>query len=538
MKHSVIFLLFLVAASTLFAQKEQQPKLVVGIVIDQMREDYLTRFSYHYSEDGFKKLMKEGYVFNNMHFNYAPTYTGPGHASIFTGATPYNHGIIANDWYDRNLQKEVYCAGDPDYTTVGSESKNGKMSPHRLLSSTIADQISLSQQFDNRSFGISIKDRGAIFPAGHSGQAYWYDKKTGDFITSTFYQKQLPDWVQTFNQDKKASAYMQKVWHPLHPLKSYTASGKDLLPYEAGYEENKPQFPYRLGNLEKPFEALPATPFGNSLLKDFALQLLRNTDIGRSKSNDFLSISFSSTDYVGHQFGPNSKELQDTYVRLDRDIAAIIAELDSTIGRDNYVLFLTADHAAADVPQYLKDHNIPAGTFHKNVRPELEAKMDEKYGAEDWIQSISNKQVFLNPEACTMKKVSPKKARKFIAQHLLQYDGISKTYTTEQMKYLPYAAQGLTGLLKKGYNQQRSGDVLIVFEPGWFASTYDKGTTHGSAYPYDTHVPMIWLGSEIPTGKNFEKQSITSIAPTLSFLLDITLPNSSFAAPLEEILPE
>lgn len=529
-------LIFLFAFLFISVHAQEKPKLVVGIVIDQMRQEYLTRFEKHFSEEGFKKLIREGYTFKNMHYNYVPTFTGPGHASIYTGATPFTHGIIANDWYDKTQKKEVYCAADTAYQTVGSSSDNGEMSPHRLLTSTLSDEISLRQQFRNQTIGISIKDRGAIFPAGHSGKAYWYDKSNGKFITSSFYHNALPEWIQGFNNKNLAQQYMKKGWKLMLDPKEYQGSGEDQNNYESGFYGQAPVFPYQFKNDDHQFKYLPATPHGNSILKDFALTLLEQTKIGQGTTTDFLSISFSSTDYVGHQFGPNSKELEDTYIRLDSDIAAILKKLDETVGKGNYVLFLTADHAVAEVPRYLKDHNIPAGTFQQDVSEELDAAIDERFGQDDWIENISNMQIFLSHESCKKHEIDLNELRHFVADYLLKFDGIFKTYTAQDIHTLPYNSKGIAGLLHRGYNQKRSGDVLISFEPGWFASSYMTGTTHGSAFTYDTHVPMLWYGGNIPQGRSYDKKAITSIVPTLSMLLDIKLPNGAMDEPLYEVL--
>lgn len=281
---------------------------------------------------------------------------------------------------------------------------------------------------------------------------------------------------------------------------------------------------------------IPSTPFGNSILKELAIDAIRSTKIGQGETTDFLAISFSSTDYIGHQYGPNSVEIEDTYIRLDRDIADLMKTLDLYVGKDNYVLFITADHAVADVPQFLKDHKIPAGTFQKDITDELNASISKKFGDGNWIESIYNMQVFINHELCKTKSVAVEKVQDYIAQYLLQIEGISQTYAAHTMHTMDYNAGGIAGLLKRGYNQKRSGDVLISFEPGWFASEYHTGTTHGTAFTYDTHVPFMIMGNNIPRGATFQKHAITSIVPTLSMMLGIKLPNGAIGEPLYEVL--
>ncbi len=379
-----------------FAQNQSKPKLIVGVVVDQMRFDYLTKFDSHYSEDGFKRLKREGFEAKNLHFNYVPTYTGPGHASIFTGTSPMNHGIISNTWYDKFQDDFVYCAGDDNVKSLGTEASDGQMSPHRMLTTTFADQNRLHTQFRGKTIGISIKDRGAILPAGHTANAaYWfYGKDKGHFISSTFYQDELPKWVKKFNKSKVVENYLKKDWNTFKNIESYTESGSDLNNYEHGFEgKDEATFPYNLKALNKQngqFDILKATAFGNSIIVDFAKEAIKAEDLGQDEHTDVLTVSFSSTDYVGHNFGVNSKEIQDTYIRLDRDIANLLNFLDSKVGKDNYTLFLTADHGAVHVPQFLKDRNIPAGYFDTN---QLEADLNthlNKIGFENVIKKTNS----------------------------------------------------------------------------------------------------------------------------------------------------
>ncbi|WP_042249682.1 alkaline phosphatase family protein, partial [Jejuia pallidilutea] len=365
MKYLIALLLTVVFTLPISAQ-EDNPKLVVGIVVDQMRYDYLTRFDKKFGENGFKRMMREGFNCKNNHFNYVPTYTGPGHASIYTGTTPKYHGIIGNNWYDKDIKKMVYCAGDTTVNSVGTAAASGLMSPHRMLTTTFADENRLFTQMRGKTIGVSIKDRGAILPAGHSANAaYWFQGgQEGNWISSTFYMDALPKWVNNFNNSKKAESYI-KDWNTFYDIETYTESGADLNNFEGKFKgKETATFPYNLKALSKKnggFNILKTTPYGNSLTADFALAAIDGEGLGQDNITDVLTVSFSSTDYVGHKFGVNSKEIEDTYIRLDKDLERFFAALDEKVGKGEYVVFLTADHGAIDVPAYLQSAKIPAG---------------------------------------------------------------------------------------------------------------------------------------------------------------------------------
>lgn len=515
--------------------QKPKPKLVVGVVVDQMRQEYLYRFGDRFGEDGFRKLINEGYHFKNAHFNYVPTYTGPGHASIYTGTTPAIHGVIGNNWYSRAKGEMIYCAEDNTEKTVGSTSDNGQMSPRNMLTTTLADELLLSNQKRSKSVGVSIKDRGAIFPAGHLGDAYWYDQETGQFITSTYYTDKLPQWVENFNKKKRADAYLKQKWEALYDINTYVNSGADKSIYENKLGDKEAVFPYDLWKAADDYGILPGTPFGNDILLEMALAALEGEKLGQDESTDFLSVSFSSTDYIGHDFGPYSVELEDTYLRLDRNIAALVNALDKQVGQGNYILFLTADHAVAEVPQFLVDNKIPAGYFRTDLVTEISSALNQKYGQGDWVKNVSNMQVFLNRELILAKNIELHDVQEFIAHFILQFDGIAESYSSYMINALDHNGGGIKGLLTRGYSQKRSGDVLFSLEPGWFDSDRPTGTTHGSAFTYDTHVPLLWYGAGIGSGESVRHYDITDIAPTLAMMLNIKLPNGATGQPIEEL---
>ncbi|MEQ8715677.1 MAG: alkaline phosphatase family protein [Cyclobacteriaceae bacterium] len=539
-KTPLLTLLILIASSTIALAQTERPQLVVGIIVDQMRQEYLYRFENHYGENGFKRLMNEGFEVKNGHYDYIPTYTGPGHASVYTGTTPRTHGIISNSWYSRELKGMMYCAGDSAVTAVGGTEKNGKISARNLLSTTITDELKLFTQGKSKVVGVAIKDRGSSLPAGHMADgAYWYDSSTGTFMSSTYYIDELPKWVQKFNKQDKADDYLKQKWNTVKSIETYVESAADNNPYETPFKGQRlPEFPYDLKKLRDEngnFGLISNTPFGNSLTTDFALAAIEGEALGDDEVTDFLALSYSSTDYVGHQFGPHSKEVQDTYIRLDQDLARLFEALDNQLGKDGYLVFLSADHAVADVPNYLKDLKVPAGNFvEKKHLPAITTALNAQYGVGDWLENASSDQVFLNLALLEERKVNKSEIQAFLADQLNQLEGVAQAFTGTDMTN-NYYNSGSQALLQAGYNLDRSGDILLVYEPGWISSSWPTGTTHGSGYTYDTHVPILFYGWGIPKGSTVKRYAITDIAPTLSMLLNIKLPNGASGEPILEI---
>lgn len=518
----------------------ERPKLVVGIVVDQMRYDYLTRFESKYGEGGFKRMMREGFNCKNNHFNYIPTYTGPGHASVYTGTTPKYHGVIGNNWYDKSLKEMVYCAGDDSVEPLGTEDKAGKMSPHRMLTTSFADENRLFTQGQGKTIGIAIKDRGAILPAGHTANAaYWFHgQDEGAWISSSFYMETLPKWVTDFNSSETAESYL-KVWNTFYDITTYTESGPDENNFEGGFKgKAKATFPYDLAALSKEnrgFDILKATPYGNDLTTDFAMAAVKAEELGQDEITDILTISYSSPDYVGHNFGVNSKEVQDTYIRLDKDLERFFYFLDETVGKGEYTVFLTSDHGAVDVPSYLQSMNIPSGYLNNKDRKEkFQEFLSTTYGTDDIVENISNEQIFLNHEKIKALGLSLADVQNAIAKEQLNYNDVAKVYTAHTMNTTDFT-RGVEELLQNGFNQKRSGDVILVNDIG-FISYGKTGSTHGSGLNYDTHVPLLFFGKGIKQGETVRKTVIPDIAPTISALLGISFPNGSTGMPLEFVI--
>lgn len=541
MKKTGIFtLVFSLVVLNLFAQNRQdKPKLVVGIVVDQMRHEYLHKYYDRYEEGGFKRLMNEGFMAKNGHYNYIPTYTGPGHASVYTGTTPATHGIIGNDWYVRSLGKSIYCASDSTVTNVGGTARSGEISPRNLLSTTVTDELRMATNQRSKVVGVAIKDRGASLPAGHLGDAYWYDGANGEFMTSTFYHESLPEWVKDFNAKKLPASYLGKTWETLYPAESYIQSISDDNTFEGAFSGmDSPTFPYDLASLQENNGGLgmiTSTPFGNSLTLDFALAALEGEEMGMGEETDFLALSFSSTDYVGHRFGPTSRELEDTYLRLDQEIKRLLDYLDTTYGKDEYLVFLTADHAVVDNPAYMQSINMPGGYLDNGkLRGAVRDFLTQNYGEGEWVENFSNSQIFLNETLVLEKGISIEAMENALAHFLTRYEGVKEAYSGSAMRS-GYFAEGRAHLLQMGYNQKSSGNVLMILEPNWLTGSGRTGTTHGTGFTYDTNVPILFYGWHVKPGHSSRYITITDIAPTVSMLLDIKLPSGATGQPILEI---
>lgn len=520
-------------------QSPEKPKLIVGIVVDQMRQEYLYRFADRYSDGGFKRMIGEGFMMKNGHYNYIPTYTGPGHASVYTGATPATHGIIGNNWYVRSLDKSIYCAEDSTVYNIGGTPSSGQISPRNLLTTTITDELRFATNKRSKVVGLAIKDRGASLPAGHLGDAYWYDSDNGEFMTSSYYKKELPQWVKAFNAQKKPDEYLSQTWETLYPIDTYVQSIDDNNDFEAPFNgKDTPTFPYDLAALREDngdYGLISTTPYGNQLTLDFALAALEGEQLGQGEETDFLAVSFSSTDYVGHRFGPTSKELEDIYLRLDLQIESLLEHLDETVGKGNYLVFLSADHGVADVATYMESENVPAGNLNVGyVISQVKGYMNTVYGEGDWVLNASNEQIFLNHKLIRDQKLNLADVQEELANFLLRFNGIKEVYTAHTMKTSAFT-ELRPHLLQMGYNHKSSGDILIILEPAWLTGG-PRGTSHGTGFSYDTNVPILFYGWNVPQGSSSRYATITDIAPTLSMLLDIRLPNGATGQPIQEIV--
>ncbi|PKP22461.1 MAG: alkaline phosphatase family protein [Bacteroidetes bacterium HGW-Bacteroidetes-21] len=510
----------------------QRPKLVVGIVVDQMRIDYLYRYWNKFENNGFKKLVNEGAFYKNAHLNYIFTQTGCGHATIFTGAEPSVHGIVSNYWYLRSKKQKLYCCEDKNVTPVGSDTKKGNRSPVNMLASTVGDELRVSTLMKGKVIGVSLKDRAAILPAGHTANAaYWYDSDSGNMITSSHYMKQLPKWVLDFNAKKLADVYLDRLWTPLLPIEQYTESLPDSNKFEYGFGNGQSVFPYDLAFISKKdktsrnYEVLMDTPFGNTLTKDFAIATIMNEELGKDDIPDMLTVSFSSTDYMGHRYNPYSVEMEDVYLRLDKEIAHLIEFIETEVGKENVVIFLTADHGSSQHPDYMKSIKYPQGKFNPSYSMTLlKSYLNAVYGQGEWVMEYIDGQIYLNHNLIEDSKLSLKEVQEKTADFMIQFNGIANAMSAYSMVNTPFS-DGIFKFMQNSFNQERSGDVFINLRPGWVEESSIYMVNHNTPYSYDTNVPLIFYGWKIPRQTVYQKVNITSIAPSISFMLNISTPN-------------
>ena len=536
----IIFLSFALNITFAYAQKtENAPKLVVGIVVDQMKNEYLHRFQDRYSKDGFLRLMHDGFYAANHQYSYHPTVTAPGHASIYTGTTPSVHGIIGNDWYNPNTKENMYCVGDKSVKSVGVNAAAAQRSPLNLKTTTITDELKLFWNFRSKVIGLSLKDRGAILPGGHLADgAYWY--LNGKFVSSSFYLDELPAWVQDFNQNGLIQQYIETGWNTLYPISSYKASLPDDNPYEIVLaEEDRPVLPRDLKRLA-PFNAneeiITRTHFGNDLLLELALKAIENEELGTDEFTDFLAISFSSTDMVGHEYGTRAVEIEDMYLRLDLNIARLLNTLDAQVGSGNYIVFLTTDHGGAEVAQFSEDNNLPGGLIDisgmkKAVGETLEAIHPEGYGL---IEKIAGNDIYFDREKVAAAGLRIADLTDAVVDRLSSFPGIYSAYATRDVVRsgsLEFPLQNLS----RGIHPLYAGDVVFVMNSGWMH--YGKvGTTHGLPWKYDTHAPFLLYGKGVKKGITYRETNIRDIAPTLSMILQIPFPSGTTGQPIVEAI--
>ena len=505
-----------------------RPALVLGIVVDQMRQDHLYRYSANFGNGGFRRMLREGFSFRNCQYAYIPTYTAPGHASIFTGTTPFVHGIVGNNWLDE-AGKVVYCTRDDSVKGIGEDGKAGKMSPANLKAGTVADQIRLAGNFRGKAFGISLKDRGAILPAGHSANAaFWYDFSKGNFISSTWYRGldgKLPGWLENFNRSGPVKACLDSVWKPLLPAAAYSASTPDLSLWESPLIAGRgPVFPYSVkeaGGAGK----IPATPFGNQVLARLATELIAREGLGSDSITDFLSVSFSSTDIIGHAYGPNSMETEDCYLRLDRDLASLFRFLDEQVGKGKWLCFLSSDHGVMEVPAYLNSVQIPARLFSQAGILEKLREFSQKSTGKDWFSGLDNLQVYWKKEYFDLPQAEQHRLQMLFCGWLENQEGISRAFPLAGSR--PWPEPPHLDKVAAGYYRGRSGHIQLLTDPFYMNHSDPKGTTHGSPHAYDSQIPCLWLGWKVAAGEDIRPVAVEDIAPGLSVLLKIAPPNAA-----------
>lgn len=509
-----------------------RPKLVVGLVVDQMRWDFLYRYYDIYQPNGgFKRLLHQGFSCENTMIPYTPTVTAAGHSCVYTGSVPSLHGIISNEWYDAKNHTDAYCTDDSTVSVIGSSNKAaGAMSPRNMWANTITDELKLATNGRSKVVGVAIKDRGAILPAGHGANgAYWYDSKSGNFITSTYYKiNSLPNWAQTFNDRKIVDSLYALNWDMSLPANVYSQySTKDDEAYERRFgTETGSAFPHLYRDyIGKDYGKISFTPWGNTLTLEMSKAAIMGEQLGMRGETDFLAVSLSSPDYAGHSYGPNSWELLDMYARLDMQLAEFFIFLDSKVGKGNYLFFLTADHGVSHVPGYLQQQNMPGGLVNdETTKKAINTALYNQTGVASLAEAIANYQVYLNHNLIDSAALDMEEIHKTVIQTLLAQNGIQMAFALDEIMEVPIPAS-LREMIINGYNQQRSGDIQFVLKPGYIDG-YPFGTTHGLWNAFDAHIPLLWYGWQIKPGKTNTQVSMADIAPTLAALLHIQMPNS------------
>ncbi len=535
-RNLIAIVAILALSQNIFSQ--ERPKLVVGIVVDQMRWDYLYRYHDRYSQGGFLRLLGEGFSCENTMINYLPTYTAVGHASIYTGSVPSINGIAGNSFIEQQTGKMVAAIGDKKYSRITNQSlKSGQISPQNLWTTTITDELKLATNFRSKVVSVSLKDRASVLPAGHlADAAFWFDDSTGNWVSSSFYMAQLPEWVERYNASGVARKYALQEWTTLYPEQSYEQS----VPYPNRYEQpysdkNSIVFPIKFKEIfkkTKSYDLLKSSPWGNTATREFAEMALREYRLGKGTQTDFLAISFSAPDYIGHQYAPNSVKVEDAYLRIDLEIAKLLETLDSSVGKGNYLVFLTADHGGAHNALFLQDHQISAGLWdYEALNDSLNAFLSGIYGKNNLSLSMNNYQVNLNYKAIE----SEEQKAKILADCVRFFEQQPTTAYAVQSKRVSEASvpQNIKEMIINGYCRERSGEVQIVPKPQYYSHESLMGTTHGVWNPYDTHIPLIFYGWQVPKGKSTKEVYITDIAATIAALLRIQMPSGCIGKPIQ-----
>lgn len=548
---SAFTILFLVATLTCVSQpsnkmseKLQRPKLLVGIVVDQMRWDYLYRYFDRYQQDGFKRMLREGFTVENTYINYVPTVTGIGHASIFTGSVPAIHGIAGNNFIINSTGENAYCVSDSLVAAIGSNNPAGMMSPRNLLSTTLGDELKLATNFKSKVIGIALKDRASILPAGHAADAaYWFDEKAGKWISSTWYLKRLPPWVDTFNNQMLLEKLANKGWNTLYPVKSYNQSSQDNNLYEGKFKgTDAPVLPVNTKKLYKDYgsEILLSTPLGNTLTLEMAKAAIKNEEMGKDTVTDLLTVSLSSTDWIGHQFGPNSIEAEDTYLRLDKELAEFFKYLDLTVGEGQFSVFLTADHGGAHNVNFLKDNKINSGGWGmESALKGLNNHLQAEFGVDKLVLSLLYYQVHFNSTLIKNNKLDREQITKSAVTFLQGLEGVNFAVDMDNVSNASIP-EPIRQRIINGYHKKRSGSIQIIVEPGWYYNHGKPltGTDHSSWNPYDSHIPLLFMGWGINKGISHKVAYISDIASTVSALLKIQEPNGNIGKPITEVLTQ
>jgi len=555
MNRSILALLLLLRPGVILAGNPatppQAPKLVVVIVVDQMRADYLDRFADLYGKNGFALLTKRGALFTDCAYGYASTYTGPGHATILSGNPVSAGGIIGNEWFDRNKLRTVYCVEDSSVKSVGIDAAQaaGRMSPANFLGSTLGDQL-LDASPSSRVIGIAIKDRGAILLAGrHPTGALWFDPQSGNWISSSYYYRALPSWVGRFNAADVPEKYLGRTWTTLLPDSCYARAGADDAPGEGTLPgENRPVFPHVIHDLSgggvqpgsfRRFDAMLPTPFGDELTVKFAEAALEGEELGRRGVTDLLAVSFSSLDYCGHIFGPDSREMEDLLVRLDGSLSELFSFIDARVGLGNVAVVLTADHGVCPLPEKKVTGDamrIDPKDFLLDVKVRVGQDLNYNEGDENLILALSNSFLYLDRKKIASHGFAPKDFDRAVIGAAMKEQGVVRCYTRKELENISAGGGSPDSAGRRiamSLNAERSGDIAVLIAEYSFFSGGTTGTTHGSPYYYDRHVPLAFFGPGIAPGRYAAPSRPNDIAPTLARLIGVPPPSGSDDAVLQ-----
>jgi len=520
-----------------------KPKLVIGIVVEELNYNQLEKFHDKLSENGIKKLINEGTYFKNASYEYLLTQSAPGHATIATGTEPSFHGITSDNWYTPLKNELINCTKDVSVNSVGGSFESGLHSPVNLLVSTFSDELAIATNKKAKVFGVGLKESSAIFSAGHTANAaYWFDNTTGTWMSSSYYISALPDWVNDFNAMKFSDTYLNSTWNLLRPAKDYADCLPDSNSFEIGFN-NINYFPYDLKKLrskntfssKNDYSLLRETPFGNSLTTNFAIRLIQKERLGKDDVTDYLSICYSATDYIGHRFGPSSVEMGDAILRLDDDIKNLLTFLNDSIGKKNVLIYLTAAHGISEIPAVLEKNRIPSGYFQQNQALQLlRSYLNAIYGEGDWVKGYSERQIFLNRTLIEDARLSLDDVQKKVARFLVQFTGVEAAYPYSAFEANDFGNGNLKRIINN-FSPQRSGDVIVILNPGWVEKVSDFVTNNNSPYEYDSHVPLIWYGWTVNRATVTRQVNITDIAATLSTLCKVPYPNACTGEPMFEL---
>lgn len=525
---SLFLVIFIVPLWCPAADKPQKPRLVMGIVVEQMRYEYIYRYWDKFGDNGFKKLLLNGASCRNAHADYMLTQSSPGHATIATGANPCSHGIVADEWFDRVKGRTVYATADETSSLVAGADKDNCGSPVRMATSAMGDELKKLSPA-SKVISLSTSCRSAILLGGHSANAaYWMDDVTGQWTTSSYYMPALPLWLADFNAKRMPDIYLQKTWYQYLPFGKYTESLPDKNEYEVGLG-NQTTFPYQLSTLSdrvKPYRILKSTPQGNALTKDMAVHTIVGEMLGKDASTDMLWVCFSALEAIGLKFGPRSVEMQDAVVQLDREIEFLLAFVEKEVGKDNLLVVLTSNHGVADNTRYLLDNKLPAGQFKKAKAEQLlRSYLNAVYGAKEWITYFNNKSVYLDHYLVEDSRIDLREIQEKSAEFLVKLTGVANVITASSLLSTRFC-DGVPKQMFNSFCQKRSGDLLINLEPGWIDQTMTEATAHNSPYNYDTHVPLIWYGWRIEKSSINRLVSLADIAPTIALFLRTPQPDA------------